>query len=128
MPLFDLLAELRERGSVRLRFRLCGCNAGFPIGDPSSSAIAVIDRDHPLDAVQLNGGGEIVPKRLVPVLERRRDHADRRTCDDELAELPGQILLDRVLRAPACEDRYRPKPWPHSFLRPRARNKERRGG
>src|SRR5262249_36416300 len=80
MPLFDLLAELRERGSVRLRFRLWGCNAGFPIGDPSSSAIAVIDRDHPLDAVQLNGGGEIVPKRLVPVLERRRDHADRRTC------------------------------------------------
>ena len=59
MPLFDLLAELRERGSVRLRFRLWGCNAGFPIGDPSSSAIAVIDRDHPLDAVQLNGGGAL---------------------------------------------------------------------
>src|SRR5262249_23506409 len=57
-----------------------------PIGDPSSSAIAVIDRDHTLDAVQLNGGGKIVPKR----------HADRRTCDDELAELPGQVLLDRV--------------------------------
>ena len=32
----------------------------------------------------------------MPVLERRRDHADRRTCDDGLAELPGQVLLDRV--------------------------------
>src|SRR5262249_15868367 len=40
--------------------------------------------------------GEIVPKCLVPILECRRDDADRRTCDDELAEFSGQILLDGV--------------------------------
>jgi hypothetical protein len=56
----------------------------------------MIDRDDPLDAVQLDGGGEIVPKCLVPLLEGRGDDADRRAGDDELAELAGQVLLDGI--------------------------------
>src|SRR5262249_47854159 len=96
MTLADLLAEFRERCPVGLGFRLRGCDLRLAIGDLGGAAIAMVDRDDPLDVVQLNGGGEIVPKCLVPLLERRGDHADRRAGDDELAELAGQVLLDGI--------------------------------
>src|SRR4029453_6485748 len=57
----------------------------------------MIDCDYLLDVVQLDRCGKIVPKCLVPILERRRDDADCGPCDDELAELAGQILLDRII-------------------------------
>ena len=75
--------------------RLAG-HGRLAVGDLGGAAIAMVDRDDPLDAVQLDGGGEIIPKCLVPLLERRGDDADRRAGDDELAELAGQVLLDGI--------------------------------
>src|SRR5262245_22886994 len=97
MTLADLLAELGKRGPVRLGLDLRVGNAGLAIGDLGGAAIAMVDRDHPLDAVQLDCRSEIVPERLVPILERRRHHPDCRASDHELAELAGQVLLDGVL-------------------------------
>jgi hypothetical protein len=97
VPLSGLLAELRERRPVRFGFHLRVCDFGLAIGDLGSAAVPMIDRDHLLDAVQLDRCGKIVPKCLVPILKRRRDDADCGTGNDELAELAGQILLDRVL-------------------------------
>ncbi len=85
----DLLAELRERGLVRFGLRLRVCHLGLAISDPGSAAIAMVDCDDLLDVMQLNRRAEIVPKCLVPVLERGRDDADRRAGNDELAELAG---------------------------------------
>ena len=68
MPLSNLLAELRERRPVRFGFHLRVCDFGFAIRDLGSPAIAVIDRDDLLDAVQLDRGGEIVPKGLCQSL------------------------------------------------------------
>ena len=51
--------------------RSFGHDPVLAVGDLGRAAIAVIDRDHLLDVVQLDRGREIVPERLVPVLERR---------------------------------------------------------
>src|SRR5262249_42967369 len=56
----------------------------------------MIDGDHLLNPMQLDRRREIIPKCLMPILERRRDDTDRRAGDDELAEFSGQVLLDRV--------------------------------
>src|SRR5262252_4823803 len=85
----DLLAELRECSFVRLGLHLRVCHLGLAISDPGSAAIAMVDCDDFLDVMQLNRRAEIVPKCLVPVLERGRNDADRRARDDELAELTG---------------------------------------
>src|SRR5262249_7562710 len=87
----DLLAEFCERRPVRLGLRLRSCDFGLAISDLGGAAIAMVDGDDPLD-----GRREIVPKCLVPILKRWGDDADRRACDDELAELARQVLLDRI--------------------------------
>src|SRR5262249_5146380 len=92
----DLLAELRERSFVRFGLHLRVCHLRLAISDPGSAAIAMVDCDDFLDVVQLNRRAEIVPKCLVPVLERGRDDADRRASDDELAELAGYVLIDGI--------------------------------
>src|SRR5262249_44458693 len=88
VTLADLLAEFRVRRPVRLGLCLRRCHFGLAISDLGGAAIAMVDGDDLPDAVQLDGRGEIVPKCLVPVLERRGDDADRRACDDELLNLP----------------------------------------
>src|SRR5262245_10859926 len=85
----DLLAELRECSFVGFGIHLRVCHLGLAIRDAGSAAIAMVDCDDFLDVMQLNRRAEIVPKCLVPVLERGRDDADRRAGDDELAELAG---------------------------------------
>jgi hypothetical protein len=57
---------------------------------------AVVDGDDLLDVVQLHRRGDVVPERLVPVLERRRDGADGRARDRELAVLAAQPALVQV--------------------------------
>src|ERR1044072_4148191 len=74
------------------------------IGDLGGTALAMIDREHALDLVQLDRGGEVVPERLVPILERLGDDGDRGPRDDELAVLagqgaPGGVRRDRHLHA-----------------------------
>ena len=78
MALSGLLAEFRERRLMRFGLHLRVCDFGLAIGNPCSAAIAMVDRDDFLDVMQLNRRAEIVPKCLVPLLERGRDDADRR--------------------------------------------------
>ena len=75
----DLLAELRERRLMRFGLHLRVCDLGLAIGNPCSAAIAMVDCDDFLNVMQLNRRAEIVPKCLVPLLERGRDDADRIT-------------------------------------------------
>ncbi len=89
MALSDLLAEFRERRLMRFGLHLRVCDLGLAIGNPCSAAIAMVDCDDFLDVMQLNRRAEIVPKCLVPLLERGRDDADRCTSNHELAELAG---------------------------------------
>src|SRR5262249_7889289 len=84
------------RRPMRFGLHLRVCDLGLAVGNPCSAAIAVVDCDDFFDVMQLNRRAEIVPKCLVPLLERGRDHADRCTSNDELAELAGEVLLDRI--------------------------------
>jgi hypothetical protein len=79
MALSGLLAEFRERRLMRFGLHLRVCDFGLAIGNPCSAAIAMVDCDDLLDVMQLNRRAEIVPKCLVPLLERGRDDADRIT-------------------------------------------------
>ncbi len=100
MALFHLRAELQEDLAVRFGLALRRRNAVGAVGDACRTAIPMVDRDHPVDLVQLERGTEIVPKRLVPGFELWRHDPDRRAGDDKLAVAPGQpapvhIFVDR---------------------------------
>jgi len=71
VALSNLFTELPKSRPMRFRLYLRICNFGFPIGNLGSAAIAMVDCDHLLDAMQLDRCGEIVPKCLVPILECR---------------------------------------------------------
>ena len=67
------------------------------IGDLGRAAVAVIHRDHFRDVMQLDRGGEIVPERRRPGLERGRDHADGSAGKTELAVFAGHVAAFHVL-------------------------------
>src|SRR5262249_49920745 len=81
---------------MRVGLGLGGGDLGLTVGNPGGTAIAVIDRNHFLDTVQLNRRTEIVPERLMPVLKGRSDDADGRTRDDKLAVFTGQISPSKI--------------------------------
>src|SRR5216683_7739281 len=76
LTFLHLLAEFGERGAMRFGLDLRVCDLRFAIRDLRGTAVAMIDRDHLRNVMQLNRSREIVPERLLPVLEGRRDHPD----------------------------------------------------
>src|SRR5690242_11537865 len=96
MVLTDFLAELRERLAVGLGLARRIRDRRLAIGDFRSAAVTMVDRDNLADLVQFDRRGEIVPERLVPIGESRRNDADRGAGDDELTVLPDQAALRRI--------------------------------
>src|SRR5215471_14851896 len=81
-----------------------GLRLGVAIGDGRLSVsdlrgatVTMVDRDDLADTVQLDRGSQVVPERLVPVLEGGCDDADGRARDRELAVLAGEMPSRRVL-------------------------------
>ena len=82
---------------MRLGFGVLRGDRRLAISDLGGAAVAVIDRDDLLDVVQLDCGREVVPERLVPILERLSDDADCGAGDHELAEFASQVAFRHVL-------------------------------
>jgi len=115
--LYDTLAREKvdfvPRDPGRVSMYVCGPtvydaphvgHGRIAVSDLGGAAVAVIDRDHLRHVVKLDRGGEVVPIRLAPILERLGDDTDRGAGDDELAELSGQpaprgIAMHRLLQA-----------------------------
>src|SRR5256885_17117977 len=91
MAVGELAAEFGGGFAVSLGLRSGIDNGSIPIGDLCSAAVAVIDDDDLLDAVQLDRGAEVIPECLVPILERGRHDADGCAGERELAVLSGEL-------------------------------------
>src|SRR5215831_19970972 len=88
-----------------------GLGLGIAVGDGRLSVsdlrgatVTMVDGDDLADAVQLDRGSQVVPERLVPVLEGGCDDTDGGAGDRELAVLAGEmpsrrVLADRFLKA-----------------------------
>src|SRR3954471_24410675 len=105
MPGGELAAEFGGGLAVGFRLRRGIDHRSIPVGDFCSAAVAVIDDDDLLDAVQLDRGAEIVPERLVPVLERGRHDADGCAGERELAVLAGELPAGGVFAYQVLEPR-----------------------
>src|SRR5262249_56473794 len=67
------------------------------VGILCRATVTMVDHDDLVDTVQLNRGSQVVPERLVPVLERGGHDADGRASDRELAVLAGEMAYSSVL-------------------------------
>ena len=69
-------------------------NVCVTLSELCRAAVPVIDGDHLLDFVQFDGGGQVLPERLVPIPESRRDRPYRGAGNGELAVLAPEIAGD----------------------------------
>src|ERR1043166_162648 len=96
MALSELLAKLSQRLPVSLRLSSAVGDGRLPIGNLCSATVTMVDNNNLVDTVQLDRGPQVVPERLVPVLERGSHDADRRAGDRELAVLAGEMAFSSV--------------------------------
>jgi len=100
----ELLAKLGQRVPVGLRLGSGVGDGRLTVGNLCGATVTMVDHNDLVDAVQLNRGPQVVPERLMPILERGRHDTYGRASDRELTVLAGEmassgVLADECLKA-----------------------------